>query len=524
MSQNDFHKQKTQPDLTSDTPPGPLPKKIGPYKIESLLSKGGMSFLYLGSNLGSTQPIAIKVLSPKYFANKEMENRFLKEAQIIAMADHPNIVKLYGQGSWEKGLYIAMEFIQGVSLRQFIQQKSLSHKRAIEIVLQVAFALCHLHTHGVIHRDLKPENILITETGQIKVIDFGIAQMIGEEEDPPISKKQRIIGTPIYMSPEQKENYWDVSCASDIYSLGVIAYELVLGRLSHGIIHLSLLPQTLRPMIGKALEPHPKERYQDIVDFITDISHYLKSLSGEKEKTDELMSEQMLEMVQHARQISISDIPSTWSQIDLGIAIQKGILLSGLYLDFFKLSKNRFCIILAEPEEGGMIALFHTAGLRGMIRMAFQQGFLNGKEDIRPIKVLTHINQALAKDSTHQKFSFSLVILNPEKNQLSFVSSNFKSLWHIAEGSKKVKVLSTPNPPLGTAAEVVLLETTDNWNAGDTLILQSSNKNEEAWNDLINEDAFLSAQAQADKQLKKICGKEALQPRTAAVISIHRIY
>src|SRR5690606_36400224 len=108
--------------------------------------------------------------------------QFLKEAEIIALSNHPNIVKLYGQGEWEKGLYIAMEFIQGVSLTQFILQNSLSIKRSLEILLQVAYALLHLHSHGVIHRDLKPENILITENGGVKVIDFGIAQL--EQEAP----------------------------------------------------------------------------------------------------------------------------------------------------------------------------------------------------------------------------------------------------------------------------------------------------------------------------------------------------
>jgi len=522
MTHDDFYKQKTHPDLTSDTAAGPLPSKIGPYKIESLLGKGGMSYLYLGFNPGARQPIVIKVLSPKYFANKEMVSRFLKEAQIIEMTDHPNIVKLYGQGSWEKGLYIAMEFIQGVSLRQFIQQKSLSHRRALEIVLQVAYALCHLHTHGVIHRDLKPENILITETGNIKVIDFGIAQLQGDE--PPASKAKRIIGTPIYMSPEQKENHWAVTYASDIYSLGIIAYELVLGRLSHGIIHLSLLPQNLRTIIGMALAPDPKERYQDIVDFITDVSHYLKALGGEKEKNEEEISEQLLEVVQHTKAILIPEKPLKWSQVDLGMSVQKGISLSGFYLDFFKLPENRLCVVMAEPQNGGIISLLHTSILRGMVRMAIQQSFQNGKKDVHPLKMLGGLNQALAEDPMQQKFALSLLLLNPDKDQLSFVSCSYRSLWHIAEGNKKVRVLSTPNPLLGAEAGATLLETADNWNSGDTLILQTSTKGEEVWTDLIGEDALLSAQAQADKLLKKISSKEDLSKRNSAVISIHRIF
>ena len=184
-----------------------IPDKIGPYRIDALLEKGGMSVLYLGSHPKSHSPIAIKVLLPKFLSHPEMTARFLKEAEIIALADHPNIVKLFGYGQWKEGLYIAMEYIRGVSLRHYFLQNPLSLRKALEMVLEISYALCHLHTHGVIHRDLKPENILIDEFGHIKVIDFGIAQLIdslsttkGAEDTPD----KRLIGTPVYMSPERR--------------------------------------------------------------------------------------------------------------------------------------------------------------------------------------------------------------------------------------------------------------------------------------------------------------------------------
>jgi len=103
-----------------------LPKRIGPYKIEALLSKGGMSYLYLGVDSKKGIPLAIKVLSPKYLTHPEFVYQFLKEAEIIGLTDHPNIIKLYGQGEWANGLYIAMEFIQGISLKQFILKQNFS--------------------------------------------------------------------------------------------------------------------------------------------------------------------------------------------------------------------------------------------------------------------------------------------------------------------------------------------------------------------------------------------------------------
>src|SRR3990172_4196324 len=140
MSKEYLKDQDTLPTLIRKDAEFPLPESIGPYKIESLLSKGGMSLLYLGIDPATRKTLVIKVLSPDYVNHPEMVGHFLGEAKIISLSNRPNIVKLFGQGQWEKGLYIAMEFIQGVSLRQFIMQHSFSLKRSLEIVLQVAVA------------------------------------------------------------------------------------------------------------------------------------------------------------------------------------------------------------------------------------------------------------------------------------------------------------------------------------------------------------------------------------------------
>jgi serine/threonine protein kinase len=223
-----FSKQATLPDLASGSLPRGLIRKIGPYKIQSLLNKGGMSILYLGTHPSLTKPLAIKVLYAHCLNSQEHIQRFFKEAEIISMTNHPNIIQLYGQGQSEHGLYIAMEFIQGVSLNQFITHQSFSLQKTIDILLQLSYALYHLHAHGIIHRDIKPENILMTETGQIKLIDFGIAQLINESR----TRSSTIMGTPDYMSPEQKNNPQNVTYATDFYSLGILALELLLGKQS----------------------------------------------------------------------------------------------------------------------------------------------------------------------------------------------------------------------------------------------------------------------------------------------------
>ncbi|MBN1914488.1 MAG: protein kinase [Parachlamydiales bacterium] len=521
MTQYNIYTQKTVPNLVlNEKLPAYCPSYIGPYKIESIFSKGGMSILYLGIHPETGTPLLVKVLSPKHMRNKEVVGRFFKEAKIIAMTDHPNIIKLYGHGKWEKGLYIAMELIQGVSLRQFILQKSLSKKRALEIILQVAYALCHLHTHGVIHRDLKPENILITESGDIKVIDFGIAQLQGEIEE---RNSRRVIGTPAYMSPEQIENPSTLSYASDIFSLGIIAYELILGRLSHGVIQLALLPKGLRDIIDKALKIDPKERYQDIVDFITSISEYL-NVNDEKEPQE---ADEIVEALLSSQKTFLQKQSPTWTQIEVGLATQNGLSLTGQYLDFFKLPENRYIILLAEPEKEGVESLIFTSTFRGMARMIIDHYFLSPNNDLHPVTVLNILNETLSKDPQKQPISLSLLLLNPEKNQLSYVSCGHNDLWHIPVHTEKIINLRTPNQKLGHDLNSTLVETANNWHVGDILILPSlavtHENNEENFKQLLLKNLRYSPRQQAKKIMQGV-KSSPFAGRNSTVLCIQRAF
>lgn len=536
MLDHNFYKQKTIPDLTSGEMLLSLPEKIGPYKIESLLNKGGMSLLYLGLHPDNRQPLAIKVLSPTYVTHPEAVERFLQEAHIIEMSNHPNIVKLFGQGEWEKGLYIAMEFIHGVSLKQFIMQHSLSMKRAIEIVLQVAYALHHLHSHGVIHRDLKPENILIDEEGEIRVIDFGIAQLHDESEETKTRSESRFLGTPHYMSPEQKENPSSVTFASDIYSLGVILYELILGKLSYGHLNLTSLPKSLRKIAKKALAISPQERYQKISEFIQDISQYLTSGELERERPGSDQIKEMQEAVGKAALSLSPTAPPNWSDIDLGIARVKGAPQSGLYYDFFHLPDNTFLILLAASSSPPLEASIHIASLRGMIRM-HMQNFSQGAQ--KPLRISTFaesLNRMLCEDSLKLQFALSMLLLDPLQDMLTFISCGFNPLLHIPQGSIKPRTLQSHNPLLGADIYTAFSEISDNWNSGDILILdslappsettpQELSALEALFAEALTENLLLSAQRQAELILKKVSTTPLFSTirYPKALISIQRI-
>ncbi len=503
---------------------------IGPYKIESLFSKGGMSLLYLGLDPETKKALIIKVLSPSYVTHPEAVGRFLKEAKVIALSNHPNIVKLYGQGEWEQGLYIAMELIHGISLKQFIMSQSLSMRRALEIVLQVAFALLHFHSHGVIHRDLKPENILITEEGETKVIDFGIAQLHEEKE----KTSAKFLGTPNYMSPEQKEDPSSVTFATDIYSLGVILYELILGKLSYGIIHLIELPKGVKKIAAKALAVSLKERYQNISEFVHDISQYLQSGELDKERPGTDQAKELNERIQKAS-LSLSPIAlPTWPQIDVGVIKGRGLQQLGLYYDLFRLPNNTFLILIASTKSASIESAISIAILRGMVRMQLGEFTPSSKAMFKPVVFIEKLNRLICEDVFGEKFALNLVLLDPLRDQATYLACGFDALLHVPQGQTTIRKLESENDLLGTSATAEFSETTDNWNIGDTLILHSfvvppEAKEKEQWDlafsEAIEENLLLSAQSQAEAIYKKQVVQPAFSLITypKALISIQRI-
>lgn len=461
---DEFHKQKTIPGVSGDETalPVPVPEKIGPYHIDSLLERGGMSLLYLATHPETKEPIVIKVLEPKLLSRQDVVQRFIHESKMIGLPEHPNIVKLFSHGEWEGGLYIAMEYIQGISLRQYLLRTPLSVKRALEIVIDISYALCHLHTHGIIHRDLKPENVLVTKEGQIKVIDFGIAQLLTEQAEPGTPPKPRIVGTPVYMSPEQRDNPDYVTYPSDIYSLGIMTYELVLGKLCYGQIHLGLVPKGIKQILQKTLQQDPAARYQDIVDFITDISAYLESESFEEEIKGRDQLNEIYEGMKRAQMLITPAKPPEWPDLAIEVSSQEEEDFSRPFYDFLILDDQRYGVILGASTEKKPEALIYTSILRGMVRALY-------KEDP---KFLPRLNHLVRQDEMKHLYSCAYLIIDPIKKEFCFSSCGNIPLWvvHHAKNEEMEKI-PLSNPFLGEEADTPFQEIVLPWDPQDTLVL-----------------------------------------------------
>jgi serine/threonine protein kinase len=470
MEKPDLYHQTTLPTFRAIKKPFKMPNQIGPYEVDSFLKEGSMSTIFLATNPETKKPLAIKVLHPSLVSNEELKAQFIKEADIISLADHPNIVKLYGRGIWDGGLYLALEFIQGVSLRQFIVTKSLSLKRSIDIVLEIAYALLHLHTHGIIHRDLKPENILITESGLVKLIDFGIAHVVEETKDKK-NEPNRIVGTPSYMSPEQRANPFAVSFNTDIYSLGIIFYELIIGKLSYGMIDLELIPENLRSLLKNCLNKDPKTRYHDAVDFIADLSKYLKSetLNADSTNEDELL--EVYEILSNEQKQLLPKLP-IWDSFEIGLAKPKSLEPFGIYYDFFHLPDNSYVVILAESMNTKLSSTISLAILKGLLRAKIRDYFSPSKKE--PFTTSTFafdLNQLFCQESFGGKEAITILHLSPFLDQFSFVSSRFESLWHVSGRNGKINLLKNKSKLLGEELNVPFFSTIDKWEVGDLILI-----------------------------------------------------
>ena len=294
------------------TPPPTISKDAliaGKYKIINEIGHGGMGIVYKAEDLKLKRRVALKFLPPHLMDSPELKERFLIEAQAAAALSHPNICVIYEVGESEERPYIAMEYIEGETLRDRLKKGPLTAEEALEAAMQIASGLGEAHGKGIIHRDIKSANIMVTPKGRAKVMDFGLAKLRGGSS---LTKSQTTLGTVAYMSPEQARGE-ELDPRTDIWSLGVVLYELLSGELPfqgdhdqtviYSILHRE--PESLlkiRPalaaeldhIVGQALSKKPVDRYQTMEELRDDLAAVAEGLKPLKAKARPSESEKSI--------------------------------------------------------------------------------------------------------------------------------------------------------------------------------------------------------------------------------------
>jgi len=369
----------------------------GRYQMEARIGAGGMAEVFRGFDPVLNRTVAIKVLNPQFARDASFVERFRREAQAAARLNQPNIVAVYDTGADDGTQFIVMEFIEGRTLGEFMETgRKPTPVQAAEIAQKICAALAAAHAAGVIHRDIKPGNVMVTRDGTVKVMDFGIARVLGPETAPQTSA---VLGTASYLSPEQAQG-GPVDARTDIYSLGAVLYEMLAGRppfmgdtpvavAYKQVNETPVVPSQLNPdvparldaVVMKALSKNPSNRYQTADEFSADLERVIK---GQEVEATPLLAgvaaaeaTQVISRPQQTAVLPPVEEPDgsgrkVWLGILIGILVV-AVLAGGGYLLVSSLTNdNEGSVLVVVPNLVGMTREQAEADLtdRGLVPVA----------------------------------------------------------------------------------------------------------------------------------------------------------
>ncbi|MGI9244958.1 MAG: serine/threonine-protein kinase, partial [Verrucomicrobiales bacterium] len=247
-------------------------------EVLGLIGRGGMGAVYHARQPKLDRDLALKVLLPDLGADPAFEERFSREARALAKLNHPNIVGVYDFGDRDGLFYLTMEYVDGVNLRQAMAAGRFTPEQAVAVIPGICDALQEAHGRGILHRDIKPENILLDRDGKVKIVDFGIARMVGDGgQDFTLTQSGAVIGSRQYMAPEQLEGSSSIDQRADIYSLGVVFYEMLTGELPIGRFlppsEKSATTKYIDEVVMRSLEKELERRFQSVGDVKTEVEN-----------------------------------------------------------------------------------------------------------------------------------------------------------------------------------------------------------------------------------------------------------
>lgn len=310
--------QQFQPPTTEELQPFFEMLEVGP-----LLGHGGMGAVYRAHQHSLGRDVALKILLPEVAAADGFTERFLREARALARLGHPNVVAVFDHGTAGPYAYLVMELVEGINLRELMAGEKLPVEDALRIVPQLCDALQFAHARGVVHRDIKPENILIEDSGHVKITDFGLAKLGESDDQYGRTATRQVMGTVHYMAPEQIERPREVDHRADLYSLGVVFYELLTGELPLGRFcppsEKAGSSRQVDRVVLKSLEKEPNRRYASADEVRSDLDRNTHSPAGHARAAADAV-DQRFRQAGRAMRSAATGLPASWVTVAVTVA------------------------------------------------------------------------------------------------------------------------------------------------------------------------------------------------------------
>ncbi|MES2504600.1 MAG: serine/threonine-protein kinase [Myxococcota bacterium] len=351
----------SKPEVLKPASNGPLPGIPG-YDLIDLIGKGAMGSVYSAKHIASGRQAAVKILSSEMSSRADLVARFERESAALSSLRHPNVVAIYDVGNASKVHYFCMEYVEGTTLRRCLKNGPLTLQQTIGYMRQILRGLKAAHDRGIIHRDLKPENVLVEQgTERVVLVDFGLAGLLNEATNPhPNLTRSRVtMGTVNYMAPEQHIDAKRVDQRSDLYSVGVMFYECILGDLPLGRFALPSerqypAPMTLDAALSKALSREPEKRYQSAEEFSLALDSLEKDLANY-----EAPENSTFERIYYSPRQEQTENPTQWATVPPwvrrpGFSFGAIALAAGLILGIMLAKRNPLEVVISQKGAEGI--------------------------------------------------------------------------------------------------------------------------------------------------------------------------
>ncbi len=438
---------------------------VGSFKILKEISTGGMGSIFKARGRDGRYA-AIKLIKPEHVENQMLVKRFERELKIVSMLQHENIAKLLEWGMDGDRQFFAMEYVEGRNLREVIEDDKPAVERTVSYVSQVCSALAYAHSKMIVHRDIKPENILVDQHGKIKVVDFGIAR-IADDSSSSMTLTSIAMGSPMYMSPEQKSDFKHTDHRADIYSLGVVFYEMLSGEFPGGLLRIDLVPEGLRSIIQKCIAFLPEDRYDSVPALQKDLAEYQ---AGGQIQQDQLALQEIGGNARLRKALIDALYPREQPKtegLDLAYFYLPACGVGGNYFDFIEIDASHIGILVGNVFEKPDVK---SAILLAMLRSAFRMASAG---EPNPAKVLKAVNNFISKENFDRFAVFSYIVCNTVKKTVSVSTAGYRPVGILKASAAKFDYLHSEGLGLGIMADTDFGISSCRLETGDLIVMCS---------------------------------------------------